>query len=150
MNNEFHFESNPYNSFAPQEKKSKNGFAVASLVLGILSLVTCCCCCGEALGMILMGVTAILAIVFAFLSKKENGKLSGMAIAGMVLGILAIVILICLLVTIIGTYSMLDSMTETEMIAYFEENLKPMFEGEEETYNELIEMIKAVYAERAE
>ena len=42
-------------------------------MLGIVSLVGCCCCCGEILGTIVMGVAAVLAIVFAFLSKKENG-----------------------------------------------------------------------------
>ncbi len=153
MNNEFDFQPNvpnPYQEFNPAEKKKKNGYAIASLVLGIVSLVSCCCCCGEALGLILMGVSAVLAIVFAFLSKKDNnGKMDGKAIAGLVLGIIAVVILICLLVAIVGTYTLFDSMTESEMIAFFDENLKPIFEGDEEAYNKLIEMIKAVYAERA-
>ena len=149
MNNEFNFEANPYGGFAPQEKKQKNGFAIASLVLGIVSLVGCCCCCTEVLGMIVMGVSAVLAIVFAFLSKKNEGKLNGMAIAGLVLGIISIVVLLCFIVAIVGTFSLLDSMTEAEMIAYLDENLKPMLEGDEETYNEFIEMIKAVYAQRA-
>ena len=85
MNNEFNFETNPYGGFAPQPKK-KNGFSIASLVLGIVSLVGCCCCCGEILGTIVMGVAAVLAIVFAFLSKKENGgKMDGKHRASMVL-----------------------------------------------------------------
>ena len=41
MNNEFNFESNPYGGFAPQEKKDKNSFAIASLVLGIISILCC-------------------------------------------------------------------------------------------------------------
>lgn len=150
MNNEFNFDSNPYGGFAPQEKKNKNGFAIASLVLGIVSLLSCCCCCSSGFGLMVTGVSAVLAIVFAFLSKKNNGgKMDGKAIAGLILGIVAIVILLLMLVAIIGTYSLLDSMTEAEMIAYFDENLKPLLEGEEETYNEFIEAIKAIYAERA-
>ena len=149
MNNEFDFQSTPYEGFATTEKKPKNGFAIASLVLGIVSvLCCCCCCCSSGLGLAVMGVCAVLAIVFAFLSKKNsNGKLSRMAIAGLVLGIVAIVILLCALVAIIGSYSLIDSMPEEEMLAFLEENLKPMVD--EQTYNEYVEMIKTVYAERA-
>ena len=150
MNNEFNFDSNPYGGFAPQEKKNKNGYSIASLVLGIVSILSCCCCCGEVLGTIVMGVAAILAIVFAFLSKKNNdGKMDAKAIAGLVLGIVAIVIILCFIVAIIGTYSLLSSMPQEEMFAFLDENLKPLLEGEEETYNELIEEIKAIYAQRA-
>ena len=148
MNNEFNFESNPY---APQEKKNKNGYAVASLVLGIVALLSCCCCCSSGLGLIVMGVCAILAIVFAFLSKKNSdGKMDAKAVAGLVLGIVAIVILICFAVIIVGTYALLDTMPESEMIAYFDENVKPLLAGDEETYNEFIEAIKAIYAQKAQ
>ena len=150
MNNEFNFESNPYGGFAPQEKKNKNGYAVASLVLGIVSLLTCCCCCLDTFGMILTGVCAILAIVFAFLSKKNaGGKMDAKAIAGLILGIVAIVMLLAMLVVLVGTYTLLDSMPEEEMLAYFEENLKPLLAGDEATYNEFVEAIKSIYAERA-
>ena len=149
MNNEFNFQSNPYDGFAPTQKKNKNGFAIASLVLGIVAvLCCCCCCCSSGLGLAVMGVCAILAIEFAFLSKKNSdGKLSGLAIAGLVLGIVAIVILLCALVAIIGSYSLIDTMPEEEMLAFLEENFKPMLD--EETYNEYVEAIKAIYAERA-
>ena len=118
MNNEFNFETNPYGGFAPQPKK-KNGFSIASLVLGIVSLVGCCCCCGEILGTIVMGVAAVLAIVFAFLSKKENGgKMDGKAIAGLVLGIVALVFLVLFLIFVAGAGAMFGSMTEEEFIAF--------------------------------
>lgn len=149
MNNEFNFQSNPYGGFEPAKKKAQNGYAIASLVLGILSVVTCCCCCVEAIGLILTGVSAILAIVFAFVSKKNNdGKMDGKAIAGLILGIVGIVMLLILLVAIIGTYSMISSIPEEEMLQFLEENFKPTLEGNEDTYNELVEAIKEIYATR--
>lgn len=152
MNNEFNFQPdvpNPYNGFEPVQKKPQNRYAIASLVFGIVSVATCCCCCVETLGLLLMGVCAILAIVFAFLSKKSNdGKMDAKAIAGLVLGIVAIVMLLILLVSIISTYSLLATMPEEEMLAYLEENLKPMI-ADEQTYNEFVEAIKTIYAERA-
>ncbi len=64
----------------------KNGYAIASLVLGIVSLVsTCCCSC-------ILPVTAILSIVFAAISKK-NEPMSGMAKGGMICSIIALALL---------------------------------------------------------
>ena len=149
MNNEFNFASNPYGGFEPTQKQPQNGYAIASLVLGILSVVTCCCCCVETLGLILTGVSAVLAIVFAFLSKKNSdGKMDGKAIAGLILGIVGIVMLLTLLVSIVGTYALIGSIPEEEMMTFLEENLKPMIE-DEATYNEFVEAIKSIYAERA-
>ena len=145
MNNEFNFENNPYGGFAPQQKK-KNGFAIASLVLGIVSLVGCCCCCGEIIGTIVMGVTAVLAIVFAFLSKKENGgKMDGKAIAGLVLGIVALVFLVLFLIFAVGASAMFGSMTEEDFIAFFDQNFKPYMD--EEAYNQFIESFKEGFAQ---
>ena len=150
MNNEFDFQPNLYGGFEPAEKKPRNGYAIASLVLGIVSVVSCCCCCMETLGLILMGVCAVLAIVFAFLSKKNsNGKMDGKAIAGLILGIVAIVMLLILLVSIVGTYALLGTMTEEDMLAFLDENLKPLLAEDEATYNEFVEMVKTIYAERA-
>ena len=147
MNNEFNFQSN-YNSFEPAQKKSQNGYAIASLVLGIVSILCCCCCCfADTLGLILMGVAAVLAIVFAFLSKKNtNGKMDGKAIAGLVLGIVAIVVLLCFLAALVGVYTMIGQIPQEELLAIVEETYKPMVD--EATYNELVEAIKTIYATR--
>ena len=149
MNNEFNFQTNSYTGFESPKKKSQDGFAIASLILGILSVVSCCCCCFEILGLILTGVSAILAIVFAFVSKKNtDGKMDGKATAGLILGIVGIVMLIVLLVVLFGTYSMIGSIPEEEMMQFLEENFKPAMEGNEETYNELVEAVKQIYATR--
>ena len=144
MNNEFNFQSN----LEPAQKKPQNGYAIASLVLGIVSVLCCCCCCFvDILGLILMGVAAILAIVFAFLSKKNtNGKMDGKAIAGLVLGIVAIVMLLLFLAAFVGVYNMIGQIPQEELLAIVEETYKPMVD--EATYNELVESIKTIYAIR--
>ncbi len=65
-------------------KKLGNGFAIASLVLGVFSLVFFCTCFNV--------MTAVLAIIFGIIhlvSYEENGK--GMAIGGIVTAGLSIV-----------------------------------------------------------
>ena len=144
MNNEFNFQSN----LEPAQKKPQNGYAIASLVLGIVSVLCCCCCCFvDILGLILMGVAAILAIVFAFLSKKNtNGKMDGKAIAGLDLGIVAIVMLLLFLAAFVGVYNMIGQIPQEELLAIVEETYKPMVD--EATYNEFVEAIKTIYAIR--
>lgn len=102
MNNQFDY-SNPneqppfmqsFDTMSPTPNKNGKGFAIASLCLGIASVFFCCCCCCLYYVAI---ITGVLAIVFAFLSKNaNNGKLSGMAIAGLILGIIAIVLFLML------------------------------------------------------
>lgn len=63
---------------------SGEGFAIASLVLGIISILTCCCCL---LGLLL----GILGLIFALVSKK--GKTwDGMIIAGLICSIVGMVL----------------------------------------------------------
>ncbi len=66
-------------------QKEPVGFAVASMVLGILSLV---CCCFAELGLIL----SILALLFAGLSRRQLHRFNGMALAGLIMGIIGVVL----------------------------------------------------------
>ena len=80
-----------------------NGLAIASMILGILSIPMVCCYW-------IGGVLGILAIVFAIVSKPKSGfkanKMDGMAIAGLVLGILSLVFcVIYLLIVGLGIYT---------------------------------------------
>lgn len=64
-----------------EQQNGGKGLSIASMVLGIVSVVLCC----------LWYVSlpcAILAIIFGIIGKKRDGR--GMAIAGLVLGIIAI------------------------------------------------------------
>ena len=62
-----------------QNTKDKGGFAVASLVLGIVSYVVCC----------VGPITQILAVIFGIIGIKSSKK--GLAIAGIILGAIGIV-----------------------------------------------------------
>lgn len=68
-----------------KEQKRKNGFSIASLVLGILSIA---CCCFNYIPLIL----GILSVIFAIIDKKNNATMNGMAIAGLICGIVSIVL----------------------------------------------------------
>ena len=70
-------------------KKKSKGFSIASMVLGIISLVLLCI-------WYISLPCSILAIIFSIVGMKKGGK--GMAIAGLVTGIVAI----CLYVLIFG------------------------------------------------
>ena len=65
-------------------KEQSKGLSIASMVLGIVSLVFYCFWFVSVPG-------AILAIIFGFIGMKRAGR--GMAIAGLVLGIVTLVVL---------------------------------------------------------
>ena len=71
----------------PPQKERKTGLAIASLILGILSLFGLCCC-----GINI--ITAPLAIIFGIvvLVKHMNG--TGLAITGIVLSVLSLLVIV--------------------------------------------------------
>ena len=134
MNDQFPFNSaevNEFQGFDPVEssKKPKRTFSIASLVLGIISVAGCCLCCCIPV----MFVCGILAIVFAILSKKENEnkKMSGMAIAGLILGVVGIVLVIVFTLLMVVWLAPIGSMSDEELLVFFEENFKPFMTEEE-------------------
>jgi hypothetical protein len=72
-------------------KHKSMGWSVASMVVGIVSVV--CCCLGWS-GLIL----GTMAIVLSVVSRKSLGYFDGMSIAGLVLGIFGFVFGVSLLV----------------------------------------------------
>lgn len=113
--------SNGQNGNQPPEK---NGLAVASMVLGILSLLLCCTCFVN----ILLGV---LAIIFGLLSKNGQ-KMNGSAKAGVVLGIIGIILTV-LVWGVFFFFFMMDTYSEMyavplPVIPEFEE-LVPEFDN---------------------
>ena len=86
---------NPYHKqqFPSYEQPSGKGFAIASLVLGIVSV---CTCCGGLL-------PSVLGLIFGIISKSKQSENNGMAIAGIILSSIGIVIsLIFIAMMIIG------------------------------------------------
>ncbi len=70
---------------APVQKNS-NVFAILALVCGILGIIFNCCCGWLSIP---FGIAALVLALVA--PKKGNGKLEGMALAGLILGIVTIV-----------------------------------------------------------
>lgn len=91
------FNNQGYNNFNNpnfnQNKRNSSGLAIASLILGILSIPAACC---YGIGI----VFAISGIILGVVSKKQtDGHLSGLAIAGIIISCLgvftSIIMIIC-------------------------------------------------------
>ena len=98
-------------TFTPVSPPPSKTNATLALVFGIASLLLpCLCCCASYFAMVGSVVAGILAIVFACLSKKDSGgKMKGMAIAGMVFGIIGIVMAILLVLASIGATALFST-----------------------------------------
>ncbi len=83
-----------YNQQYPQYNEPQNdnsrGFAIASLVLGIVSFF----CCGS--------VCSILGLIFGIISRKRKSVNNGMATAGIVLSIISLVFWLVYLIIMIA------------------------------------------------
>ena len=96
---------NGYNGGVPQQNVSY-GFAMASLIFGILSIL---CGCGTAgismitiplLSILAAGIPAIMAIIFGIVAGKK-GQIKGMYIAGIICGTIGLLIAIGMLIYLI-------------------------------------------------
>lgn len=80
--------SYPYNNYystpnTPLTNNNSNGFGIASLILGICSIAICCC---YGVG----AIPAIIGLILGILQNKKNAN--GIATAGIVLGIIGILL----------------------------------------------------------
>lgn len=112
MDNNFNDENNGYGlnngqsnndfnngnfNYTPQpeqpQKDPGHGMAIAALVLGILSIITCCCT-------YLAIILGVVGIVLAVISKTKSftGKMETMALVGMILSIVGVVIAIIVVI----------------------------------------------------
>ena len=87
------------------------GFSIASMAMGILSIV---CCCGTVYSFFFLFplIFAILALVFKRIAKKK-GATDGMATAGMICGIVGIILSVLGLVyTVLVLLEMIENFDE--------------------------------------
>ena len=84
-------------------QQESKGFSIASMVLGIISVVLFCFAYISIPG-------SILAIIFGAVGMKKGGK--GMAIAGIVLGIIAIVLYG---LTVLGALSLFSAVKDLDV-----------------------------------
>lgn len=96
--------NNPYPPkpvYTVAQPKPANGMAIASLVLGILSVL--CCCLWFLGGGIIPGLVGLILAIICF-SKGNKG---GVAVAGLVLSIIGLVLSVVSIITLIanGTFA---------------------------------------------
>ncbi len=84
--------------YVQPEKADQNNMALASLVMGILGIITSCCCYG---GLIF----GSLGILFALLSRTED-RFEGYAKAGLITSAIAIVLVVLVAIVFIGLVAM--------------------------------------------
>lgn len=119
QDNRARYQDSPYPQEPLYERQSgaRKGFAIASMVLGIIGLVgTCCSLMAYGTLSILLG---ILGLIFGILGLKSEGK--GMAIAGIIMAALNIVIGLLLLALMLIGLSTIGSMSPEEYDAFFRE-----------------------------
>nr|MCR5452023.1 DUF4190 domain-containing protein [Lachnospiraceae bacterium] len=103
-----------YNKYSG-EKKDGEGFGIASMVLGIISVIFFCSCCNP--------LTAVLAIVFGIIQITTYKK-KGFAIAGIVTSVVAMILAVICAILVAGNASMINMSPEDlykELIPYMEE-----------------------------
>ena len=92
-----------YNNYsAPQPKKPLIGISIASMVLGILSII---CCCFLGYWTLILSVTSLVLGIIAMV-KDYAGK--GMAVAGVICSGISIVLLLILLVVSLTGSAMIE------------------------------------------
>ena len=98
------------------QSSGRRGFAIASLVMGILGLVgTCCSTMTFGVLNLLLG---IVGLIFGILGLKSQSK--GIAIAGIVMAALNLIIGILLLIVMVAAFSMTANMTPDQLEAIYE------------------------------
>jgi len=80
------------------ESPAQSSMALASLVMGILGIITSCCCYGGV-------IFGSLGILFALLSRTED-KFESYAKAGLITSSIAFVLVVLVIIVFLGTAAM--------------------------------------------
>jgi heme/copper-type cytochrome/quinol oxidase subunit 2 len=92
----------PYGGYQPPPTGPKNGLGIAALVIAILGLVFCWTVIG---GVVLGVVAVIIGIVGRGRAKRGQATNGGVAIAGAVLGLLAVIVSLAFIPIWMGAFS---------------------------------------------
>lgn len=82
-NQQTYYQYAPVNPAVVSQQNTADGFAVASLICGIVGLLSCC-----------TFIPSLLAVIFGAISKVKNdgSRPTGMSTAGLILGIIGMII----------------------------------------------------------
>lgn len=101
-------------------RRKTYGWSVASLICAVISVI----CCTGYVGIVL----GALAIIFAFLSRRNLGYFDSMSIAGLVLGIIGFVMGVAVIIAI---YTMDESQINDFLEKFLEDYYEPSGDGSE-------------------
>lgn len=105
----YYTQPNTTNTAPNAAQKKNDAFGVASFCLSLspILLLLCCCCCFPLIAVMpyILVALEVLALVFAFVSKKKMGKFTGFAIAGLVISLVIIIAVILAVVLIVVVYN---------------------------------------------
>ena len=95
-----------YNGGVPQQNAG-SGFAITSLVCGILSILCCYCTLGVTV------IPAIMAIIFGIVAQKK-GQSKGLSIAGIITGVIGLLLSLGMIIYIVfvGGLTFLESFAQ--------------------------------------
>ena len=113
--NVYNTQQAPYQGTVENAKAPLDTLALISMICGIVSTVfaiLCCCCTGISQTIALLA--GIAGIVLAILSKKNDpaGKFNGMALAGLICGIVGSVFALIGFICIIANFSTMPSFSD--------------------------------------
>lgn len=103
-----------YNNYVQPQVDTSKGFQIASLILGIVSIVGCCCC-----GFLIIpcAIVGLILGIIGMKKAKECGVNSGMSLAGIITSAVGIVIgIIC--AAVIGIAYLVDDSSFMEDFYY--------------------------------
>ena len=98
-----------WGSRTPYGREPRNGFGIASFILGLISAIFFCSCCNI--------LTAALSIVFGVIQLLRHGK-KGFAIAGITLSIISLALLLVCWVLVMSNAEFLDMIQDISGGAY--------------------------------
>jgi len=91
-------DSNRDTVYKQTESPAQSSMALASLVMGILGIITSCCCYGGV-------IFGSLGILFALLSRTDD-KFESYAKAGLITSSIAFVLVVLVIIVFLGTAAM--------------------------------------------
>lgn len=108
-----------------------SGMAVASLIIGIISIVSLCC-------PILSIILGALGIIFSLLSRRRKEKISGNAQIGMILSVLGLVLgFLVMIGTVIYVIRQAGNENVQKYLKNYEEQYGDEYNGNTDIYDYL-------------
>ncbi len=123
------WQQNQYQQY--NHPKESNGLALASMIVGILALISCCC------SPLVQFPLAVTAIVLMILSKKGR-PLSGFAVAGLIMAIFAILMSIAmtLLIGLFNSPEYRKILSSPEYQKIYEDIYEDIYDSQNDSQNQ--------------